>query len=655
MNTIYNPSEKDKSIISKVYERVKEMIDVRNNQYPEFNNRTLSEYLDDSEKRVNSYIEDKESQGKEDWQANVALPTIRDKMKRLIAGFALTVPEQTIEARTNSGDIDLDSVDRADIAQKLVTASYTENNNPVIDNYWESWETGVKGTTVIYEGYLKTNVKQKFIKSIDTETGEVDFDEREVNVDDRCISYLVPLTEFFIPTYRISDIQKMPCVAWVKYYDKEMFKYEFGHMKNIDKVEVSSGIQPDVQTFYHREYWSREDRAGEEKIEVIRYYSRIDDEYIIVANGVVIHNSPLLWDINGRKCYPFAKTILEPFGSKHFFYGKSLPDILTGQYDLLNTYFNSTMDKGFKNLNPPTLIGGVNQDAFDLEDELLSTDTKIYVSDVNQIKPMPIDQVSQSDVAMIEMLARGMEDSSPSMPNLMQNKTATAREVVIAEERIREMKATYHEMLVDLWRQKFHLRLANIKTNYPQPRKIYKNGKTEYLYKTFIIENTHLEKSQGVRGTLAVQFRNVSKMSKKEKKELEEEMSATEEAMEQKGIKYKKIILPRGYLDSFVYKISVIPESVHKTSIAKLQVAIQEKLAMLAQFFPEMFMANQETYFEEFAEAYGDDPQKMIQNLEDMKKQAQKQQGGARGGARGGPMQREPEKPQQPQQGPQQP
>lgn len=643
MNKIFTPSEKDKKITSKVYRKVNEMIDVRNNKYPEFNNRTLVEYLNDSEKRVNSYVEDKESQHKEDWQANVALPTIRDKVKRLIAGFALTVPEQTVEAKTEDGDIGLDSIDRADIAQKLVNASYTENNNPVIDNFWESWETGVKGTTVIYEGYLRTNVKQKFIKSIDTETGEVEFDEREVNVDDRCISYLVPLTEFFIPTYRIADVQKMPHVAWVKYYDKDIFDYEFGHLKNADKVEKSSGMQPDVRTFFHQEDWSKKDRAGEERIEVIRYYSRLDDEYIIIANGVVIHNSPLLWDINGRKCYPFAKTILEPFASKHFFYGKSLPDILTGQYDLLNTYFNSTMDKGFKNLNPPTLIGGINQDAFDLEDELLSTDTKIYVSDVNQVKPMPIDQVSQADVAMIEMLARGMEDSSPSMPHLMQNKTATAREVVIAEERIREMKATYHEMLVDLWRQKFQLRLANIKTNYPQPRKIYKDGKVESIYRTFIIENTYLEKSQGVRGTLAIQFRD--KVSKKEKKQLEKEMSAVEEAMEQKGIKYKKIILPKGYLDSFVYKISVIPDSVHKTSIAKLQVAIQEKLAMLAQFFPEMFMANQEKFFEEFSEAYGDDPQKMIENLQDMKQKAQ--QGG---GQQGGPAQREPERPQQPQQ-----
>lgn len=634
MKTIFTPSEKDKKITSKVYKKVNEMIDVRNNTYPEFNNRTLVQFLNDSEKRVNSYVEDKESQSKEDWQANVALPTIRDKIKRLIAGFALTVPKQTVEARTEDGDIGLDSIDRADIAQKLVTASYTENSNPVIDNYWESWETGVKGTTVIYEGYLRTNIKQKFIKSIDTKTGEVEFDEREVNVDDRCISYLIPLTEFFIPTYRISDVQKMPCVAWVKYYDKDIFDYEFGHLKNADKVESSSGMQPDVKTFFHQEDWSK--RAGEERIEVIRYYSRLDDEYIIIANGVVIHNSPLLWDINGRKCLPFAKTILEPFASKDFFYGKSLPDILTGQYDLLNTFFNSTMDKGFKNLNPPTLIGGINQDAFDLEDELLSTDTKIYVSDVNQVKPMPIDQVSQADVAMIELLNRGMEDSSPSMPNLMQNKTATAREVVIAEERIREMKATYHEMLVDLWRQKFQLRLANIKTNYPQPRKVYKDGKIESIYRTFIIENTTL--SEGERGTLAIQFRE--KINKKERKELEEEMSVIEEAMAQKGIKYKKLVLPRGYLDSFVYKIAVIPESVHKTSIAKLQVAIQEKLGMITQFFPEMFMANQETFFEDFAQAYGDDPQKMIQNLKEMKQKVQQQ---------GGPISKEPERPQQPQ------
>lgn len=69
------------------------MIEVRNKNYREFNDRNLKTFIDDSSKRLNSYVLSKEAQDKEDWQSNVALPTNRDKLKRVIAGFSLQVPK----------------------------------------------------------------------------------------------------------------------------------------------------------------------------------------------------------------------------------------------------------------------------------------------------------------------------------------------------------------------------------------------------------------------------------------------------------------------------------------------------------------------------------------------------------------------------------
>ena len=629
MEKTYKPTDEDKKIIFRVYGKIKEMIDISNKKYPEFNNRTLREYIDDNEKRVNSYVEPKESQGKEDWQSNVALPTIRDKMKRIIAGFALTVPDLTIEAKDESGDVGVETVDRADIAEKLIYASYEENDNPVINHFWEAWQCGLNGTVIEYEGYLKTNLKQKFIKEYDMETGKVKFDEREVNVEDACVSYIVPLSEIFLPTYNIHDIQEMPEMAWVRYYDEDLFNYEFGKYKNAQHVKKSSGMRPDVDTFFHKADWSIKERAGQEKIEVIRYYNRLNDEYIIIANGILILNAPLLWQFNGRKCYPFAKTILEPFANQNFFYGKGMADVLMGQYDLLNTYFNTTMDKGFRSLNPPTLIGTVNQDSFDLEDDIMMSDTKIYVDDVNQVSPMPIPQTSQADVQMIQILAKGLEDAAPSMPHLLQDKTATAREVVIAEEKMREMKSVYHEMLVELWRQKLQLRLANIITNYPYPRKVYKDGEEQLVYRTFLIKDTLLDRNSGEKGTMAIQFRGWE--NNKEKRILEDQAAIEEEAMAMQGINYRKKIVKPDFLDNFLYKINVIPDSLHKTSMAKMQVSVQEEISMVANFFPEIFMANQEKYFEDLAKAHGRDGTKAIRKFRELMAARQEQQQGEQG------------------------
>jgi len=611
--------------IGKIYEEVRHMIDLRNLTYRQFNDRTLKSYIDDSDKRLNAYVP---SSDKEDWQANVALPTVRDKLKRILSGYSLTVPELKVTAGRITGELDVASIDRGEIAQKLVKSSYLENENPVIENFWEAWEMAARGTCIKYEGYLNTTFKQKFIKSYDPVTGIVEEDEREVTVDDKCISYLVPLTELYISDFYIHDIQDQPAIAWITYRSLEQFKYEFKKYKNADKVKNSQGLREDTSSFYKQDHWGKTDRAGKEKVEIIRYYNRLEDKYIIIANGIILAETPLLWQFNGKKVYPFAKAVLEPFEGKHFFYGKSFPDMMMGQYDLLNAYFNSTMDKGFKNLNPPTLIGRVNQDAFDLEDELLSTDTKIYVDDINQVKPMPIDQVSQADVAMIELLARGIEDSVPSMPHLMQGKEATAREVVITEERMKELRNIYHEMLVDLWRQKYQIRLANIMLSYPVPKTVYENGKTEKIYKTFVIENAMLDKDTKERGILAVQFR---RLSKAEKREAELDMAAEKEAMATKGVNYRKIILDPGYFDGFRYKMTVIPESLHRTSMARLQATILEELATVATYFPQVFIANQKEYFEDVAKAYGRDPVHMVDQAEAMSQEqpAPMEEGGA--------------------------
>ena len=621
MNKTFQLDEHDKQLVGRVYDRFDKMINARNKQYPHFNNRTLVEYINDNQRRVNSYVEPKESQGKESWQSNVALPTVRDKMKRIIAGFSLTVPEQTIKARTEGGDIDLKSIQREDIAEKLIKSSYNQNNNPIIDHFWESWECGVNGTVIVYEGYLKTVLEQKFIKSIDMETGKVESDTRLVNVEDKCVSHLLDLSEFFIPQFDINDIQDMPDCIWVRYYEPELFEYEFGDYKNAEFVDTAGRHRgAETDTFYKDDDWSAEERAGTERIEVIRYYNRLNDEYVIIANGIPIMESPLLWEINGKKVYPFSKSILEPFAGKNFFYGKSLPDILMGQYDLLNTYFNSVMDKGFKSLNPPTLVGLRNKDAFDIEEEVHSTGTTIYVDDVNQVTPQPIDGVSQADVQMIQLLNRGLEDAAPSMPSVMGDKTATAREVVIAEERTQELKHVYHQMLIELWRQKFQLRLANIKMNYSEPRKVYKKNEegekeVQEVHRTFIIEDTIIDDETNERGTLAIQFRDVEDPQKKA--EIEEKFAAIEEAMEMKGENFKKIMLKPDYLDGYLYSVDVIPESLEKTSMARLQVGIQEELQIVGTFFPHILQANTEKYFRKVAEAYGKDPNEYLDALEE--------------------------------------
>lgn len=633
----YRPDSFDQKVITFVSKEIDDMVTQRNMTWLQFNNRTLTQFLDDSEKRLNAHIVSRESQGKENWQSNVSLPTVRDKTTKMLAGFSLQVPDMNAQAFGEDYRI---SVNRAEIAKWLVIGSYTQEENPVLQNFWESFHCATQGTVVKYEGYLKTRYMKKVIESYDITTGQVTFTEREVDVDDKCISLIVPLSEFFIKSFTTLDVQDQDSCAWIRYVSKENFEYEFSKYAKAKFVKTRGELigSAEVQTQYYDPKWKNRVK-NDNQVEIVRYYNKLRDQYVIIANGVLLLNAPLLWEINGAKVYPFAKTIWAPFTNAFFFYGNAVGNIFMGQYDTLNTLWNSVMDKEFRSLVPFLLVGRVNQDAFDLEDDILTLTTKVTVEDVAQVKELKLDGPSQADSAMIEMVARGIDEAAPSLPSLLSGKNPTAREIVIAEEKLREIKTVHQEMLADLWRQKYALRLANIQMNYPQPRKIALRSTDETtgkgtvtekeVYRTYVINNAVLDQETGERGVLAIQFKP---FMMKDKRKIADEIAVEEEVLKQQGINYKKLVLPVDFLDNYVYQMEVVPDSLHKTSLAKMQSIVLEKLANMQKLFPQVFVVNQDDLFREFSGAYDDDPGKYLSKVSKFREQVdqiKQAQGGA--------------------------
>ena len=616
LRKIKEPKNDSEKKVLEVYDYIDTMVEERDKSWNEFNERTLKQFVDDGDKRLNAHTPDRESYDppKEEWQANVNIPNIKNKQKRMLAGFSFNVPDLQAKIHGEDGMID---IDKGDMSKWIIKGSYLEEENSILENFWEAWEDSSHGTVIKYEGFLKTRIKQKFITSYNAVTGEIEVEEREVDVDDKCISIIIPLTEFFVWDFYTHNVQDQPRVAWIRYYDKDIFDLEFGKYKNAKDVKQKGAENKyDTESFYYQQSWNT--RTEESKIEVIKLYDRIKDEYIIVANGVLLLEAPLLWSMNGKKIYPFAKTIWEPFANSSFFYGNSFPNTMMGQSDAYNTMFNSVLDKEFRSINPPLLVGRINGDALDLEDEIITGSTKIVVDDVSQIKQMDIKGAENPDLVMLSLIAGGLEDSAPSIPSYMAKKQTTAREIVLADEEIRKNKNIYIEMLSDLWRQKAYIRLANIKLNYSQPRKVYKDGKEKEVYKTFILENVELERSTGERGTLAIQFRRIKP---KERKKIEEEISIEEEMMKSQGVNYRKEIINPDFLDNKNVKIVILHESLYKESLAKQQASVIEKLEIVSEFFPQIFVLNEKEYFEQVSKAYGDDPKKYIDKLEQMKEQ----------------------------------
>jgi hypothetical protein len=599
----YILTTEDRAEIEFIYTEVDNMIDARNNTYRQFNDRTLVQFIDDSEKRVQGYVPTRESQDKESWQSNVFNQSTRNKLKALVAGVANTPPELHYNAVSlKDGGMDLR---RAEVIENLVKQS-RNNGNAEADIFWEAWTCACQGTVIKYDGYLKTKYKRKFIKSYDLVTGEMEFDEKEVEVNDECIDVQVPLSELFVYDFHTTNIQDQTALAWIRYLDKTSIEKEFGQYKNFKYIldkSTAGAYKSDTETFFYQKW---QDRVEEGEYEVIKYYNTYRDTYDILINGVLLLQAPMLW---GRKdkVYPFSKTIFEPFTNKDFFYGNSLPNANMDTQDVINTLYNMSLDKTYRSLNPPLLAGIKNKDLLEMENERIGMESTIYVEDVNQVKYQTIPGINDSEMAMVKWVGQGMDLGTVDVNQQgVAGRGVTAREIVIANENAKKIKGLFFMFLTDLWIQKTRLRILNILMNYTKPKIkeiVGEEGQKTYeeSFRTILVEGSTFP--DGSKGTLAIQF-----VGQNEDLPARAELDIEEEKMRIQGKKFEKIALTSNYLDEFEYDVQIESDTLYQKDNAEAQAVIQEKIKTMMGAFPQIFMTNQDIMFEDFIDAYGDDP-----------------------------------------------
>lgn len=598
---IYNPSEKEQERLNYVYRDVKEMLSVMNAKYKYFNDRTLKDLIDDSEYRVTGYVPSREEQGKENWQANVFKPVTRNKLKAILASIALDTPDVKIVAEN---DKQLRDQRRSYVIRQLMKGSYAKQNKEE-QIYFEAWENAVKGTVITYEGYARQKVKQKNIKSYDIVTGEIETEDKETIIKDECVEMIIPLENLLIKDISIRDIQDQPAIAWVELMHPSKFKRDFSGYKNFKYVKEkgSSNIKGETK----REFSSAwEDRITKESpIEVIRFYNKFSDEFIVVANGVVLLDAPMLLGKKEKK-YPFAKTIFEPFAID-FFYGNPIGNTTMGNQDVINSLYNMALDKTFRSMNPPLIIGAKNKDDFDLEDDIVNMDTKIYVEDINAVKEMPIKGVDQGMLNMMDIVSRELDLSTVDANQQgVTGRGVTAREVVIANENAKKLKGVLYMFLTSLWIQKYKLRIENILTYYTQPKikEMVAGKETGRLeeYRKFMIENAEL--ADGTKGTLGVQMVG----GEKQLPEVDE-IDKNEKLQENEGGEnYEEIAITSDYLLDWEYDVKVISDSIHQKESSLTRANIEDKIGLMAKAFPQFFQLNEEKLFKDTVTAFDDDP-----------------------------------------------
>ena len=618
----YQPTDRETKTIEFVYDEYTEMAKLLSNSYKEMNDRTPITFWDDSQKRANSYVPSRASQNKEEWQANVFTGTTRNKLRAYVSSVAKDPPEMSITATNASGER---SMMRADIAKNLLRHSYIAYDNPETTIFFDGWDCGVNGTIVKYDGYLYKIGTSKIVKSYDPATGAIEVEEKKAVLEDCPIEVNIPLNRFLVKNAYIRNVQDQPAVMWIDYMDADEFELEFGQFKNAGNVKTKAQVQESrgqTDLFFGDKWFARIENV--KKIEVLRYYSKVKDMYAIIANGVLVLEAPLLWG-KTKKWYPFAKTLFEPFANSSLFWGNSLANILMPQQDVENSLYNTMLDKNYRSLVTPMLVSMNNKDAMELEDEFVTGDTRIYVDNIDGVKPLPIEGVSQSEFNMLQMVTQ--ELSLASVDALQQGvggTGVTAREIVISNEKAFELKGTFFTMLKDLWLQKTRVRLINLLMHYNRP--MYLNavlGEERAAEFTRIFNIPRSPLTSGETGVLQVrvaQPETIQALNQPVGFSAENEpfnaLDVEEEKLRyQEGEPAQIVVIPTDYLDEWEFDLEITTASLHLRGKALDMALAMEKVTTVAQLFPEIFAANKERFFSDLIREFNDQPDKYLETM----------------------------------------
>jgi hypothetical protein len=469
---IYEPTEAQTEVINRVWRRFEKMREERDRPKKYFDGRDLATYINDSANAWNGVIPEEIKASKDDWQSLVFDHITRGKVKALVALVVGSQPYINIIGATRRDNR------YAWEMNKLFEHEWRERDERM-KNYYQALDCAIKGTVVVEEFYREEKKKTKEIKSVNHDTGEIKYKEKTEIKGGRghVDAEIVPLENFY-PNEHQADV-KSDCIR-MSYMSVDEFQKKFGSYPDADKVK--RGLRADYldNIDYKRIAHNREDI-----VEVLKYYNEDDDELIILANGVWINPqegdkvSPLPYD---HKRLPFVKTVFEPADVNEF-YGKSLPDLMTGEQETINALLRMMIDKEVLVLNRPLLMGM----GAELEAGLIEPNAQLSVSeDLSQVRELDIRDIGQSPFSLVEFLVKRSNTNTAIDPMAQGVHTGrkTASEAQMLDQNSKQMASSFQLFIFHLLKKRAELRVQNICQFYRKPIQygalVDQNGNYEY-------------------------------------------------------------------------------------------------------------------------------------------------------------------------------
>ncbi len=605
--TQFVPSEKEQALVSDTVDLFRQTASARDRNFQYFDGLNLIEYIEDSVLRFNTNIDERE--GIEDWQAGVHDPFTRNKVLGILGRVIEVLPIAEFIGR---GDEDCQK-------GQILTNIYQFVEE--LDDYDEFMthfllEAIVKGTAI---GYEDVEFQEKTYRDVKGYGDNISVTNNKETTT-KLFASIVPLEEFYPSSVSLLKVKDMPYCFWRTILPYSKFYEQFGHYKKCEVVAPQQTWSINDERPYYYDFI--DENVPDGSIEVIRYYDKLKDEFVIIANGIWLNPiktkagteeeiSPMPWN---HKELPFFDVRYDLFGN--FFYGKSLPDRLKSMQDVLNVLTNMLLDQSFLTIFPPLLTNGFD----DIEDDYLRPGRRTPV-DTQGLPISQAFQVLQSPTPsgwhqfILEYTRNVMEESS--MDKVSQGVAGagdrtTAAEIRTAASGVASMLQMFARMINTAVKRKALLKAANIiqfgfNTDAPILRQVEGEDASENAKKAFQVytfNNTVL--SRGKRGTKIIEiYKDEQSLPARAKIKARALIASKEQEKE-----VEIVALPPSYIRQFIFdvKLGTNPKSETSKDIEK---ALQlEKVRVYLSFFPELI--NKAELAAQTAEKMGDDPTKVL-------------------------------------------
>lgn len=603
---LFQPTEKEIEVRTDIFRKFRINRDDRNRNFQYFDGINLMDYIDDSVRRFTTNVDNRENI--EDWQARINTQMTRNKVLAILGKVVSVLPIAQFKGR---GDEDI----RKGI---LLTNLYEYAED--VDDYEEFMmhillEAIVKGTAIGYEGVDRKKRKLREVKGINDDLTVTENEETTT----RLFGQIVPLEEFYPSSVSIRNIDRMPYCFWRKEIPYDLFLSEWSDFAKSSLVQPKKTHVEDEDRPFYLDFIS--DEVEEGNVEVIRFYDKDNDQYVILANGLWLNPikdkdsneeiSPLPFT---HKELPFWNIKFDFYGD--FFYGKSLPDRLKSMQDVLNVLTNMLLDQSFLTIFPPMLTSGFDS----IEDDYLRPGRRTPID----TQGLPLQDVFQKlDLGtpsgwhqfILEYTKNVMEEAS--LDQVQQGQAGvggrtTAKEISVAAEGVSSLLGLFGKFVRFGLKRKASLKGANILQYWTDPKspmiqRINGDGANEEfnnVFNTFKLNNAVL--TEGKRGVKIIElFTDKNKMPTK--KELEARALVSEA---ESGTKTEIVALPPNYIRNFSFDVELVSNPKSEAS-KDLEKALQlEKVRVYMSFFPQI--VNVAELAAQTAEKMGDDPTKVL-------------------------------------------